>query len=85
MPKQTDSGFPTVTIGRRSRGNRKAHCIAYNGRASLLAMLDEAQDTFLNLFEEAARNEWVPDDFLLLHDVAVSEIVIKHDVPQNDR
>lgn len=76
--------MPTLTTGRRVRAD-KHHVIVYAGKASLLALLDEAQDSFLNLFEEAARLGCVPEDFELLHDVAVSHIVIKYDVPQSPR
>jgi hypothetical protein len=71
-----------MTIGKRTRGT-KAHVITYDGKASLLALLDAAEDQFLNLFDEAARLGWIDGDRFLELDQAISYLVIKHDVPQS--
>ena len=74
--------MPVVMQGRRAR-NGKVQCIAYDGRDSLLSLLNEAEDAYLNLLEEAARNRWLSADVVLEHDAAISHLVIKHDVPQS--
>lgn len=74
--------MPVITAGRRHRDG-KEHLIMYTGKESLLEMLDQASDTFLNLLEVAAKEGWIEGDFLPEFDVALSHIVIKYDIPQS--
>jgi hypothetical protein len=71
-----------MTTGRRKR-NGKEHLIMYAGKESLLEMLSEAEDTFFNLFETAAREGWISGDRFLEFDQSISHLVIKYGIPQS--
>jgi hypothetical protein len=73
---------PTLTAGKRNRAD-KTQVIAYAGKASLLALLDDAEGAFLNLFEEAARHDWIDGERFQDFDQALSHLVIKYDVRQS--
>lgn len=74
--------MPTIIAGKRNRGDQ-THVIAYAGKASLLALLDDAEAAFLNLFEEAARHGWIDGDHLQDFEQGLSHLVLKYDVPQS--
>lgn len=61
-----------------------SHVVAYAGQHSLLEMLDRAEDQYLALLEEAARN--YPDSLtgerMQDFDQSISHLVIKYDIPQ---
>lgn len=61
----------------------KVQVIRYNGKAGLLELLDEAEESFFNLFEEAARHGWIDGDRFLEMEQELSHMVIKYDVPQS--
>jgi hypothetical protein len=71
-----------LTVGKRDRGDQ-SQVIAYAGKASLLALLDQAEDSFLNLFEEAARHGWIDGQRFQDFDMSLTHLVIKHAVPQS--
>jgi hypothetical protein len=73
--------MPTLTIGKRTRGN-KSHMIGYSGKASLLALLDEAETSYLNLFDEAARHGWIDGARAVEFEESLSHLAIKYNVPQ---
>lgn len=60
----------------------QGHTFAYNGRASLLDLLARQEAAFFDLLEEAARHGWLTAQRVQDIDVALSHLVIKHDVPQ---
>ena len=72
----------TVTTGKRKL-NGKVQVISYNGRESLLMLLEEAAESFFNLLDEAGAKGWVEPNFLPEFDVSLSHLVIKHDIPQS--
>lgn len=57
------------------------HVIGYDGKDSLLAMLDEAEVEYLNLLEEAARLGWLSGEVVREHDEEIASIVLRHSVP----
>jgi hypothetical protein len=71
-----------LTVGKRKRGD-ETQVIAYAGKASLLALLDDAEDSFFNLFEEAARHGWIDGHRFQELDQSLNHLVIKYDVPQS--
>lgn len=71
----------TVTKGRSIGG--QVHVMAYNGRESLLDLLDRNQAQFLDCLEEAARKGWISGDRWLDLEAALSSLVVKHDIPQS--
>jgi hypothetical protein len=73
--------MPTVAIGKRTRG-KNSQMIVYSGKASLLALLDEAEDSYLNLFDEAARHGWIDGARAVEFEESLSHLAIKYDVPQ---
>lgn len=59
-----------------------SHSFAYNGKASLLELLERQQSAFLDLLEEAARRGWITGDRFQDLDQAITHLVVKHDIPQ---
>lgn len=55
----------------------------YTDKESLLALVDEAENKFFNLFETAARHGWISGERFQDLDQLLSHLVIKYDIPQS--